>query len=406
MFRISIAAFLFAFVAWGAQAAPDSTRVATLTAELKAKGQDPVAFVVDALQRAEVVIFDEGLHSAKEPWDFFNRLVADKRFSARARNVFLEVLPYNVQRHLDTYLASPTLKPALLYPALQDSLDTGWPFQTYADFMSAVWTANQSLPKDQRIRVIGVGPPVHWPSIDSPEEFARYRRDGFAGYDHDMYARIKMHLKEFDGSERGVFLTNTRHAYNGIKKADGSFFWNAGTYFRQWHPGHSISLRINAPFLEVKAAGTEKGPTLGSMATGTVYGWTRADSGAWDAAFAANGDAAVAIAFDGSSFGQATYVGNHMLTAAPGQTMSDAYDGVIHLKRLEGWHKSGLNGDFYTPAFKRELARRLPIIYPGDQLQKRIKDEGVATTSALIEKIAAPAPAVPLPESQALPSLQ
>lgn len=406
MFRSVVAAFLFLLTFLPAFGAPDAAHVATLSAELKAKGQDPIAFVTDALKRAEIVIFDEGLHNAKEPWDFYNRLVADARFSAQAKFVFLEVVPYNLQRHLDAYLAAPTNKPALLYPALQDSLDTGWKFQTYVDFMSAVWTANQSLAKDQRIRVIGVSPPVYWPSIDTSDEFARYRRDGFAGYDHDMYARIKMHLKEFDGSARGIFLTNTRHVYTGLKKPDGGYFWNAGTYFRQWHPGHSVSIRFNAPFLEVKNAGSERGPTIGSMASGTVYGWTRADDGAWDAAFAANGNAPVAISFDGSSFGSAAYVGNQMLSAAPGQTMADVYDGIIHLKRLEEWQSSAQNGDMYTPAFKRELARRLPIIYSPDELQKRMKDEGVTTTKALIDKIAAAEPATPLPQAQGLPSLQ
>ena len=248
-----------------ALAAPDPVRVATLAAEAEEEGRDPVEFVIAALDERDLIVFDEGLHNAVEPWEFYARLVADARFSDRAQFVFLEVVPFNQQKHIDAYLAASKNDPLLLWPAFQNALATGWNYQIYYDFLSAVWTANRSLPAEKRIKVIGVSPPTYWSEITSSEDYARYRRDGFAGYDHDMYARIVMHLADFDGSAKGIFLTNTRHAYTGLKKSDGGYFWNATTYFTQWRPGRAYSIRFNAPFLEVKKTGEEKGPTLGPM---------------------------------------------------------------------------------------------------------------------------------------------
>lgn len=384
---------------------PTEARVATLVGEIDRVGRDPVDFVLAELGDADLIIFDEALHNAVEPWTFYGALVADPRFAAQARHVFIEVIPYNAQGAIDAYLEAPDDDPSLLWPALQSALETGWSYRTYVDFFAAVRRANARLPKDRRIRAIGVAPAAYWPLIATHEDFVRYRRDGFAPFDEGLYARILMHLDGFESGRKGIFLTNTRHAYTGLKRKDGSLFWNAGTYFRQRHPGKTRSVRFNAPFLEVKAAGSEKGPTLGSIAQGTQYGWTRADGGAWDAAFAKRGDKPVALSLSATAFGSAPYVGNQMLTAAAGQTLADVYDGVIHLKRIEDWRQSARETRLYTPAFRREVARRLRIVHPGAKLDQVLKDSGVATLAAYVALIAAPQAEAPLGPARALAPL-
>ena len=49
-------------------------------------------------------------------------------------------------------------------------------------------------------------------------------RKSLASYDHHMYATIRDELDGFRSKKKGVFLTNTRHAYKGIKRKDGQFF--------------------------------------------------------------------------------------------------------------------------------------------------------------------------------------
>lgn len=384
---------------------PPEARVAELVAEIDRKGRDPVDFVLAEFGAADLIVFDEGLHNAVEPWAFYGKLVADARFAAQARYVFIEVIPYNAQGAIDAYLDAADDDPSLLWPALQAALETGWSYRTYVDFFAAVRRANESTSKDRRIRVIGVAPAAYWPLIATHEDYVRYRRDGFAPFDEGLYARILMHLDGFESGRKGIFLTNTRHAYTGLKRKDGNFFWNAGTYFRQRHPGKTRSIRFNAPFLEVKDAGSEKGPTLGSISKGAVYGWTRADGGAWDAAFALRGDKAVALPLVGTVFGTAPYLGNQMLSAAPGQTLADVYDAVIHLRRLEDWRQSARETRLYTPAFRREVARRLKLKHVESELDGVLKEAGVATVEAYVGLVGSRQDEVPLGPAQTLQPL-
>lgn len=53
------------------------------------------------------------------------------------------------------------------------------------------------------------------------------------------------------------------------------------------------------------------------------------DNGLWDKAFEENGNTPVAISLNDNVYGKAGYVGNHMLNVVNGQTMYDAYDGLI-----------------------------------------------------------------------------
>ena len=53
------------------------------------------------------------------------------------------------------------------------------------------------------------------------------------------------------------------------------------------------------------------------------------EKGVWDSAFKDNGYKASAFDLPDTPFGNATYVGNHMLDVDPNMKMKDAYDGLI-----------------------------------------------------------------------------
>jgi hypothetical protein len=116
------------------------------------------------------------------------------------------------------------------------------------------------------------------------------------------------------------------------------------------------------------------------------YRWARPAQGRWDAAWQLVGNHPTALVLAGNVFGQAPYIGNHMLDAAPGQTLAAAYDAVVFLKPLEQLHQTALVGEIYTPAFKKELARRYRFLYTPEQLQTHRMQEGVGTLEALINK--------------------
>ncbi|MCB0266076.1 MAG: hypothetical protein KDH98_23235, partial [Calditrichaeota bacterium] len=98
-----------------------------------------------------------------------------------------------------------------------------------------------------------------------------------------------------------------------------------------------------------------------------VLKWVRMEKGLWDSAFAANGNKPVALDLANTPFGDADYIGNHMLNVAPNQTIYDAYDAIIFLAPVEQLRQTAISDAIFTDDFKLELERRFPILYTETQ---------------------------------------
>jgi hypothetical protein len=372
-------------------------------ADLRAHGREPIAFVLDQLERHDLVVFDDALHTLVEPFAFYQRLVREPGFRERSRFVFLEAVPLNQQGHVEAYLAAPEEDPRLLYPAFQNSVSgDGFPYATYFDLLRTIHEVNRALPDSERVRVVAVGSPTYWSEIRTPRDLEVFRQ-GLDAYDYTMYAMIRSTLGE---AGKGIFLTNTRHAYQAIRHADGSLYWNATTYFHEREPGRAYSIHFHAPQLVIERmrADTTAPRTTQGMER-IDYRWDRMEGGAWDRAFDEYGEP-VAVPLEGTAFGAALYVGNHMLDVAAGQTMADAYDAVIFLAPLEDLHQTALVGSIYTPEFRIELARRLRLLYSEEDLAAMVAESGASDLHGYIERTYVDRPQEPLPQSQDLPPLE
>jgi hypothetical protein len=380
--------------------AADSVLARHVTA-IATQGSEPLAFVLDALSKHDLVIFDDGLHNVVEPFDFYRRLVADPAFQRLAPTLFLELVPSNRQPAIDAYLAAPREDQTLLYPAFQD--DFGLPYQTYFDLLHAVYQANLNLPSDGRIKVRGVSTPSMWGEIRTPGDWTLHNDINPLGRDYFMYSLILDALDDFSSGKKGVFLTNTRHAYVSLRRRNGTLFQTTSAFFRMWYPDRSFAIRFNAPVLNVLA----RRDTVGQARTAAgmedfSYTWSRMADGLWDEAFAAAGSKPVALPLAETPFGDAPYRGNLMLATAPGQTMRDAYDAVIFLDDAGDLHRTAINGGIYTAEFRNELRRRYGIAYSPEQLNDLLKDEQVASLDSLIAKSAQSEPSEPLPQAKGL----
>lgn len=373
------------------------------TAVLREAGREPAEFALDRLQDHDLLIFDDALHAAVEPFEFHQRLVREPRFHRRVKYIFLEALSINLQPHLDAYLDAEREDASLLYPAFQDDYGRGFPYKTYFDFLHAVRGVNRQLPAAERLKVIAVSNPVYWPGIKTPADLALFRKS-LAGRDALMYEVILGELDHFKSGRKGIFLTNTRHAYKGIRDRQNRLYWNCGTYFHERHPGKTYSLRCHNVqlFIEpLRPGAAAKAATTEGMERFN-YRWTRPAHGRWDEAWKRLGNRPTAVPIVGNVFGKEPYVGNHMLDAAPGQTMADAYDAVLFLAPLEQLRQTALVANIYTPAFKEELARRYRVLYTPEQLAAEIRDAGVRTLAELIDKVHVGQPEKPLPQLKGL----
>lgn len=55
-------------------------------------GQEPVKFVNNLLNDHDLLILDDALHLAKEPFDFYQKLIKNDQFKSKVKYIFIEVI--------------------------------------------------------------------------------------------------------------------------------------------------------------------------------------------------------------------------------------------------------------------------------------------------------------------------
>jgi hypothetical protein len=347
------------------------------------KGQAPAAFVRDKLQEVDLLICDDGMHPAVAPYEFLCEYLQQEPGSVDL--VFLEVVSIKAQSAIDAFMASDVKDTMLLAPVFQESFSYFWAYETYLHVLSTVWDINHRLPEEQQIRVVGVDQPIYWEGLHSREDYNIFQAS-LTARDNFLYRTIMKYMDYFQSGLKGIFMTNTRHAYKCIRMPGGTPYWNAGTFFHEWHPGKTYALRFHNMILNITA---RKDPGENASTQGMdrmVFTWERMDDGAWDAAFERNGNTPVAIPLKGNIFGRHPYRGNHMPDVKTGQTLVDAYDAVIFLKPLEDTKFAAEMDFFMTPDFKKELAHRVRVMN-GHRLEAFLAEQDCKTVEEYVEKL-------------------
>jgi hypothetical protein len=195
-------------------------------------------------------------------------------------------------------------------------------------------------------------------------------------------------MDNFTTGRKGIFLTNTRHAYKGIKDRNNKLYWNCGTFFHQLNPDETYSIRIhnvNLYFEGKKNLSPDQVKTTEGTENYNMK-WVRMQKGKWDNSFNICGNKPVAFDLKDTPFGNTPYIGNHMLNAAPGQIIYDAYDGLIFLAPLDSLRMSALTDKIYTPEFNIELERRYKILETSSQINDMLKESGCSTLTEYIKR--------------------
>lgn len=354
---------------------------------LKEKGEEPVHFVLNKLDQYDLILFDDALHTAVEPFEFYQELVGQANFHQKVKYIFLEVVPINQQPALDAYFNSEIDDLTLLYPAFQNDFSgTGWPYQTYFDLLQTIWKINSTLSAQDRLKVFAVNAPAYWKEINTPKDLELFRLS-LAGNDYIMYKTILSYLDNFRAGEKGIFLTNTRHAYKGIKSRKNEYYWNCGTFFHIHNPGKTYSVRfhnINLYFEGRKKADPKTAKTTEGLEE-VVTKWVRMENGLWDHAFETLENVPLALNIKDTPFGKAKYIGNHMLNVASDQTMQDAYDALIFLAPVDELRQTAMVDFIYTEEYKNELERRAKFLYTEEQIKEILVGYGFETLKDFLD---------------------
>ena len=209
---------------------------------IRDQGLTPIDFVQKKLKDHDLIIFDDALHSAYEPFEFYIELLETP--GNPIDYVFIEVFGINAQPFLDAYFASETEDRSLLLKVFQDDYaGLGWRYETYYNLLSAIWYINHREPADsKKILVVAIDQPIFWDGLHSREDYDIFQRS-LGARDYFMYRIILDQMSGFKKNKKGVFLTNTRHAYKDIKNTEGLPYWNCGTFFYTWNLFHQDSQR-------------------------------------------------------------------------------------------------------------------------------------------------------------------
>lgn len=349
----------------------------------------PVSLIKEALLMHDLIIFDDGIHSAKEPFDFYCRLISDTTVTKNLNYIFLEVFNTNSQNYLDNYFNSQTPDSLLLIKAFQDDYSGfGWRYQTYLDLFKSIHKSN--LTRKNKIKVIAVSPPIFWDGIKTRYDFETFQ-NSLSSRDYFMYQIIKSQMADFKNGEKGFFLTNTRHAYKNIKDSTGQLYWNTNTFFNQRDPGKTYSIRIHNASISI----TQKKVNAGKITTEGLnefeYKWILPENGLWDSTFIHANKFPYAIPLANNCFGQSKYLGNLMINVKKGTTQSDTYDALIALTPFTNWHFSSTINFIYTQEFKVELKRRILLMQEGN-LADFLKENEAESVERFIELLSVATP--------------
>ena len=400
--KISLTLVVVLLVACLAGVAGADASLDAHVAVLKNSGSEPLAFVRKTLKTHDLIIFDDALHSAQEPFDFYQKLLRDPEIQELSPYVFVEVFSLTAQPQLDAYFAAESRDPGLLMKVFQDDYSGyGWRYQTYLDLLSAIWDINRKLPAQKRIKVVGVDQPIYWEAIHTKQDYEIFQ-DSLLARDYFLYSVIVEKLDRFASGKKGLFLTNTRHSYKHLRRANGQLHWNCATFFDQLYPGKTYSVRFHNVILNVEARSPQTGTRTAEGMEEVKYSWVRMENGLWDRAFREAGNQPVAVPLRDNVFGRARYAGNLMLDVREDQTLYDVYDAVVFLAPLEELHVSAEFGFIYTGAFRKEVKRRIELMQEGN-LDTFLKENGVKTVDDLIEILAAGEPQKRNPYAANLP---
>jgi hypothetical protein len=308
---------------------------------LKTNAEEPNKFVMKALAKYKVTIIGE-IHHRPRYWAFCNSLMTDPDFPKYVGTIYLE-LQSNDQELIDKFLAAKKCDTTPVIEMLRNMQILGWPDQAMLDFFVTVWTVNQNLPEQQKIRIVLPDRPRPWKKIEKSEDWLkieRFSRDRVMG--DNILADIREHPNE---NRNSLFIVGVMHAGLNLKYFEGSPVKTAGWYLRE-ELGQD---KVYAIF-QHQCVVTNDGRMIGRLRRGL-----------FDSAFAAVANKPMAFSLDVGPFGK------ELFEASPpfppmASSCRDGYNAYLYLGPLGTEIFSPLIEGFYTDEFAKEVDRRYRIM--------------------------------------------
>jgi hypothetical protein len=226
--------------------------------------QDAVDFILDAFDTYPVVALGEGSHMNWQSATFRLRLIRDPRFPQKVRNILVEFGTGRYQEVMDRYIAGrhvPLEKLRLCWR--ETTQPVLWDAPVYPEFFRAVRELNQSLPQENRLRVLLADPPIDWSKIRTREELEKWYYDHMItrpwgksnvrdGHAYDVLVR-----EVLSKGEKALLICGDAHfAKPDIKLGKGFFgdylSGNLMVQLQHSHPGAALSIMTHTGMKKIE----------------------------------------------------------------------------------------------------------------------------------------------------------
>jgi len=195
---------------------------------LQHEAADPQEFLLDSLANHGVVILGE-VHHRPRYWAFNAALVHAPHFPQVAGVIYLE-LPGNDQALVDQFFEAPEYDPQPIMEMLRDMLWMGWPDQPMLDFFKTVWKVNQSLPREQRLRVVLVDMDRPWKKIQKRDDWRKFDVDRNQLMADNIARDLRRHSAD---ARNALFIVGYLHAVVNLSRPGGAPIQSAGWHLRE-----------------------------------------------------------------------------------------------------------------------------------------------------------------------------
>jgi len=315
---------------------------------LKTDGKQPIAFLIDALKNHKLVIYGE-IHFRKTSWDLIQQLINTPEFYNATGTVFLE-LSMSAQPMLDTFFNNEKKDSTLILDIFRKEELTGWFDKGMYDFVFNLWSLNNTLPADKKIKVIATDfPRPFYSFITTKEQYDAFIKEP-SDRNECMADNIEKVIRSSQDKRSCLFIVGSAHAYKS-SALNRSFYQKNG--------------RSAAALLSEKLGGENifsiftHSPVISN--NGYVYGKIR--KGLYDYVFEKTGNNQVAFNLRNSPFGKELFdASSEICFDMQTGSFEDNYDGYIFLQPLDEELKNTPLYEIFTDEFINEIKRRANII--------------------------------------------
>jgi hypothetical protein len=221
--------------------------------------QDPIEYVLDKLQKYDLVMIGERHWMRQEP--LFVQNLIKRCFEKNAIDViFIEFGNYEDQGKIDAFLESFKYDSKPIIDALRNNSDIGWGYQEYFDIFKLIYDENKKRPPSQGIKLVLADPSLDgvnlWSHLYECLELSpipQKRKGPIAGQLNDAITdrdRLMSDVIEVYRSEinltKGIYYAGRKHIRKDLKQKNyGRRYFSAGGLLAQRYPGRVCSLTFH-----------------------------------------------------------------------------------------------------------------------------------------------------------------